>query len=302
MQFPEITVVSVTYQSAGLVPQLADCLRLFAHVVVVDNASTDATVARLREALPQAVVMANPRNLGFGAANNLGVQAAKTPFVLLLNPDCSITPEAMQLLLDTAQQYPQAGIIAPQSWTPSGQAQLTYRPAFYEKRRSAPYVLPDGVCSSKWLLGNCLLIRTDLYRAIGGFDEGFFLYYEDEDLCLRMGRSGHECLLQPAARAQHRGGGSSRPDWRIDVFKQYHYALSRQRIRAKYLGLGHAATCQIKALAGFLLATPLYALLLRKKHLLKWLGWGLAMLSPAAFALYIRPPALSASVLESDPG
>jgi GT2 family glycosyltransferase len=229
------------------------------------------------------------------------VQAAQTPFVLLLNPDCSIAPEAVQLLLDTAREYPQAGIIAPQSWTPSGQAQLTCQPAFYEQRPSAPYILADGVCSSKWLLGNCLLIRTDFYRAIGGFDENFFLYAEDEDLCLRMGRSGHECLLQPAAHAQHRGDGSSRPDWRIDVFKEYHYALSRQRIRAKYLGRGPAAVCQIKALAGALLAIPVYALLLRKRHLLKWLGWGLAMLSPAAFALYIWPPALAPSVLEPDP-
>lgn len=145
------------------------------------------------------------------------------------------------------------------------------------------------------------MIRTDFYRAIGGFDEGFFLYFEDEDLCLRMGRSGHECLLQPMAHAQHRGGGSSRSDWRIDLLKEYHYALSRQRIRAKYLGLEQAAVCQIKALAGFVLATPLYALLLRKKHLLKWLGWGLAMLSPAAFALYIWPPALAASVFKPDP-
>jgi glycosyltransferase involved in cell wall biosynthesis len=101
MQFPEITVISVTYQSAGLAPRLADSLRQFAHVVVVDNASTDDTVARLREALPRATVMTNPRNLGFGAANNLGVQTAQTPFVLLLNPDCNITPEAIQLLLDT---------------------------------------------------------------------------------------------------------------------------------------------------------------------------------------------------------
>jgi N-acetylglucosaminyl-diphospho-decaprenol L-rhamnosyltransferase len=275
----DVTVITVTYRSAHLLPKLKATLAQFAHVCVVDNASDDDTVILLKAALPSATVLQNSSNLGFGAANNSAALPAATPYALLLNPDAEIDIGSVRTLIKTMEQYPQAGIVAPQVWLPDGRAQQSYKEAFFEPMsKNVPYLVPDGVCSSKWLTGSCLLVRTHAYRQIGGFDEAFFLYYEDDDLCLRMHHAGWECLLQPMARAIHVGGGGSAPSWRTELFKQYHYALSRRRMIYKYLGWRSALAYRVKTLIAAPLATIIYGLLGRKKYLLKWLGWGYSCL------------------------
>jgi N-acetylglucosaminyl-diphospho-decaprenol L-rhamnosyltransferase len=278
---PDVTVITVTYRSAHLVPALASTLAHFAHVCVVDNASDDTTVALLKNALPQATLIQHRTNLGFGAANNAAVLLATTPYVLLLNPDADIDVASVHALMDAMRQYPRAGMVAPQVWLPDGHAQQSYKEAFFEPTaKNVAYEVPQGICSSKWLTGSCLLARTDVFQQIAGFDEGFFLYYEDDDLCLRMHQSGWECLLQPSARATHIGGGGSAPSWRTELFKHHHYALSRRRMIYKYLG-SFASWCYLlKTLLAAPLAILIYTLLARKKYVLKWLGWGYSCLKP----------------------
>lgn len=275
----QVTVVSVTYQSEPVVEAMARTLKPFPHVVVVDNGSSDATVPRLRQLLPGATVIARTRNAGFGAANNQAMQEVTTPFVLLLNPDCEITPATVATLLAALERYPQAGVVSPQTWQSDRAPQMCCRPAFFEPHPGGPYRVPDGICSTRWLRASCLLIRSDAYRQIGGFDERFFLYYEDDDLCLRMQEAGYGCLLEPAANVRHAGGGSSRPSWRTTFRKHFHYALSRHLAIGRYVGRPAARRYLLKTLWGAPLAAPLYLLLLRPHYALKWLAWGCAMWS-----------------------
>lgn len=269
-----VTVVSVTFESATLVDSLAATLQRFRHVVIVDNASSDGCADALSKRLPSAKVIRNTINKGFGSANNQGVALVETPYALLLNPDCEISPEALAALIDTADRYPQAAIIAPQGWRSKDNVQPSYRHAFYEHRPKQAYQIPDGTVSAKWLHGCCLLVRVDAFRNFGGFDERFFLYYEDDDLCLRALQAGHDCLLEPQAQVLHIGGASSKPSWRTDFFKQYHFFRSRHLIIGKYLGKGAAWRYSTKTVLAAPLAVILYTLLLRKKHALKWLAWG----------------------------
>jgi N-acetylglucosaminyl-diphospho-decaprenol L-rhamnosyltransferase len=269
-----VTAVSVTFESATLADSLAATLQSFQHVVVVDNASQDGTADTLAKLLPQAQIVRNTANKGFGSANNQGVALVGTRYALLINPDCEIQPEALAALLDTAERYPQAAIIAPQGWRSRETVQPSYRQAFYEHRPKQAYRIPDGTCSAKWLHGCCLLIRVAAFREFGGFDEDFFLYYEDDDLCLRALQAGYDCLLEPQAKVLHVGGASSAPSWRGDFFKQFHFFRSRHLIIGKYLGKAAAWRYSMKTVLAAPLAVILYSILLRRKHALKWLAWG----------------------------
>ncbi|BDU15146.1 glycosyltransferase family 2 protein [Lysobacter auxotrophicus] len=281
----QVTVVSVTYKSARLAERMAATLSPFKHVVLVENGSLDRCPERMRELLPHATIIERRHNGGFGKASNEGAAVATTPFVLLLNPDCHVDEKAVATLVEALHRCPSAGIVAPQSWTGAGEPQMSYRHAFFEHMPRSSYRVPDAICSAKWLHGCCLLIRADAFREIGGFDERFFLYYEDDDLCLRMRLAGFECLLEPAAHAVHAGGGSSGTSMRVAFIKAYHYARSRHLAIRKYQGYPAALRYRVKTLLGAFTAVPLYALLLQRNYVIRWLGWG-----SAAFVCFWREP------------
>ncbi|CAN5416900.1 N/A [soil metagenome] len=270
----QVTIVSVTYESNTIAQALATVLARFTNVIVIDNASRDDTAKNLSQLAPHAKVIRNPLNIGFGPANNQALALVTTPFALMLNPDCDIEVEALEHLLACAEQYPSAALIAPQGWHGEGRPQASYRHAFYEKRSAQPYQIPDGVCSAKWLHGCCLLVRVDAFRAFGGFDERFFLFYEDDDLCLRALQAGYDCLLQPLAHVLHVGGASSKPSWRTDLFKHFHFFRSRHRIIGKYVGKSAARAYRLRTALAAPFAVVIYCLFLQHRRALKWSGWG----------------------------
>jgi GT2 family glycosyltransferase len=272
----DVTVVCVTYRSAFLVPTLARTLQGLGPSVIVDNASDDDTVRTLRQALPQATVIARTTNAGFGAANNEAMRHVKTRYALLMNPDCDLGPDDVRELVRTLERYPCAGAVAPQSWRSDGSAQMCFRQAFFEPPVRTAYAVPEATCCARWLHGCCLLVPTEVFRRIGGFDERFFLYYEDDDLCLRLQEAGHACLFEPAAQARHAGGASSAPDWRITLRKHYHYLRSRHLAIEKHVGLHAGLAYVAKMMVAAPLATVAYTLLLQPKHLLKWAAWTVA--------------------------
>ena len=286
--FEDVTVICVTYQSRALVESLAAQLQPFPQVIVVDNGSTDGTVATVRRLVPQARVLQRDHNGGFGRANNKAMEHVITPFALLLNPDCSLAPEALDILRQCMRRYPLAGVVAPQGWRADRRPQKSFRAAFYEKQQRQSYRTADATCSVQWLNGCCLLVRTHAFREIGGFDEQFFLFYEDDDLCLRMRQAGYECLIEPAASALHTGGASSAASLRTSLLKAFHYARSRHLAICKYQG----QPAGYRYLAKTLLAAPLlalvYSVLLQRRRAIKWLAWGAA----AACGLARKPQAI----------
>lgn len=230
-----VTAIVVAYDSAHALP---DCLgalgREGVRSIVVDNASADGS-ADLATRLG-AEVIACGVNEGYGRANNRGVAAAATPFVLIINPDVVLDAGAVGALLAAAARYPDAGLLAPVLIEPDG------RHFFQPRSLLAPYLanpsgterLPEGDCCTPFLSGAVFLMRRDLFAALGGFDDRIFLFYEDDDLCRRIADAGHTLVHVADAVARHgRGRSSASAPGRI--FRgRWHQAWSRAYVSRKY--------------------------------------------------------------------
>ena len=236
-ELARVTVVLVTFHSAHCAPELGRALAGFPHVTLVDNASTDDTLAQFRQHLPKASLLANERNLGFGAANNRGIWAADTEFVLLLNPDCVLSAEAVGQLVRCADSYPHAAMIGPQLLDRSGRDDISYTWAPNTWSAQGPGAEAEACVG--FISGACMLIRREAMLKIKGFDEGFFLYYEDTDLCLRLAQQFGELIVAPQARVTHlsRGSSGGRGRFKAEYMRGYHHIQSKFLFNLKHLGV-----------------------------------------------------------------
>jgi GT2 family glycosyltransferase len=227
---PRVAVVIVSFNTREDVlrclASLREHLPLPHEVIVVDNASEDATAAAVRAAHPEAIVIENTRNLGFSAANNRGLAQARAPFVLLLNSDAEVRPGLVEALLERLEANAELGLIGPRTVDGDGVIQVSFGPPLTPLREWGQRRLVRGVKARRpralaraealaahehepaWISASCLLARRDTLLAVNGFDEGFFLYEEDVDLCLRAGRAGWGVRFTPAAEVVHHLGRS----------------------------------------------------------------------------------------------
>lgn len=212
-----ITAIIVTYNSASVLePCLVALRQAGVHICVVDNASADDTVAMAQAA--GAEVIANPRNEGYGRANNIGARAAKTPFLLFINPDAVVTEGAVPALLQAAKANPSAALFAPVLKEPDGTLS-----------RERPGLL------GAYLSGACLLVAREPFLRMGGFDEQIFLFYEDDDLSRRIRDAGKGIRVVEGARVRHvLGGSSGKRGGKGQFVVRYHQAWSRFYVARKY--------------------------------------------------------------------
>lgn len=274
-----ITAVIVTFNSAHCAEALGAQLRGWPHVTIVDNGSADGTPERMRAVLPQAQIIALPQNMGFGVANNRGFQAATTPYCLMINPDCAVQSDDAQALFDTAQQWPDAAIVVPQLVGSDGRLQVNY--GWVRDWWSSKGPAAEGVTCVGNACGAAMLLRMDQAPAEGWFDERFFLYYEDEDMCLRLLQAGKPVIVQPAVRVAHSNRGSVRGPrpLRVEYGRGYHHARSKVLFTAKHQGPQAAAAHRLQSLTGALALLALRILAPSPKHVSRLWGrirglWG----------------------------
>jgi GT2 family glycosyltransferase len=200
---------------------------------VVDNASQDGSAAIAQEFAPAVTLVANRANVGFGRAVNQALARCGAPFVLIMNPDCRLQPGALAALEGELRREPQCAIAGPRILDPDGSVQGSARgdpdmfTGFFGRstalRRLMPWlpaarrnVVDVTVAAGSpslavdWLSGACVLARREALAAEHGFDERYFLYWEDADLCRRLRTRGYEVRYVPSATAVHRVGLSSR--------------------------------------------------------------------------------------------
>ena len=230
MSGPRVSVLVVSYNAREHV--LACLASLAAHVpiphevVVVDNASADGTVAALRERFPAAAVVANEANVGFSRANNQALRNARAPYVLVLNGDAQVRPGCVEALAAVLDARADVGIVGPRTRFPDGRIQVSFGPrpsplGEWRQRRLVHGVRdgrPEWISRAEalaarehepaWVSGSCFLARREALEAVGGFDEGFFLYQEDVDLCLRVRAAGWRIVYTPRAEVVHHLGAS----------------------------------------------------------------------------------------------
>ncbi len=268
----DVTVVVVTYNSAHCLPGLSSGLQTIRNIVVVDNASDDDLQTQLPLTLPQASLLRNDRNLGFGAANNLALAQVKTPYALLLNPDCLPTKEFLDGLLQAAADFPDAAIVAPHLIRRNGTPEVSYRwPATHWVSRGPK---ADGPCCVGFVCGAVMLLNMDVMKRIGFFDETFFLYYEDEDLCQRVFLAGQQIVVVPEVEITHLSRGSVKgPNpLKSEFIRGYHHAQSKLVFERKYFGPAKAARLRLKTLLLALLTLVFRLMLPQPRYLARLLG------------------------------
>lgn len=263
-----VTVIMVTYNSRHVLEQSLPPLHGLRHVVVVDNASQDGTPEAALQFLPEATVIRNAVNVGFGRANNIALERVTTPFALLLNPDCVIGVESIRTLLEAAARYPDAAILAPRIYLAPGKLGESFRPFFFHKQPDH-FIEPQGDVCADWLIGAAMFFNMRHMRKIGFFDPWFFLFYEEEDLCLRARRTGHSLVLINDATAVHAGRRSSRPSTGLTFRLTYCMTLSKLYITGKYLGRGRLMLKWSSVLFGSILGLPVFLLIFNRRLVLR---------------------------------
>jgi GT2 family glycosyltransferase len=228
---PTISVIIVSYNTRAMT---LECLRalyadvggMAAEVWVVDNASADGSVEAVRAEFTQVRVIANDKNVGFGAANNQAMREAAGRYLLLLNSDAFPRPGAVAAMVDFLDRRPEAGLVGPRLLNKDGSLQRSCfpfpsparawlenlwisavfpdRPKLGDYRRWAH----DSEREVDWLIGACMLVRREVLERVGGFDERFFMYAEESDWQRRMRDAGWKVLFTPAAEVVHLGGAS----------------------------------------------------------------------------------------------
>ena len=233
---PRMAVVVVSYNARD---DLLLCLRSIRATstpppptVVVDNGSTDGGPALARAEFPEFEITVDPANRGYGAAANLGARRSDCPYLLVLNSDTVLPPGAVDALSDYLDAHPRVAIAGPRLRTPDGALEPSCHPALgtfrsvLEKSRlgGAIAALPgvgarwallngphDRPRSVPWVTGAALAIRRSAFESVGGFDEEYFMYAEEADLCWRCRQAGWEVHFAPVAELVHRGGASTAP-------------------------------------------------------------------------------------------
>jgi GT2 family glycosyltransferase len=216
---------------------IADCLAsIYAgtrsiefEVIVSDNGSSDGSIEFIRKKFPQVRLIENGRNLRFAKGNNVGIRASRGQYVLILNPDTLIHDGALDSVIAFADRHPEAGAFGCRVLNSDGTFQRCIRPLYSIRSEwclalglrplaylsdwfhPGEYVGWEGNTERTigWPAGCFILVRGELLKHLGGFDDKFFYFYEDTDLCRRIWEAGYPILYTPDASITHLGGQST---------------------------------------------------------------------------------------------
>ena len=219
----DVSVVIVSYNTADLIEACLLSVRasdgISLETFVVDNASADGGAAIVRGKFPWVRVVENRENRGFGPANNQVLPDCRGRYVILLNPDTETTPQAFRRMTSWMDANPHVGLAGPTVNNPDGSRQDTVSRSYPGQKRTAGELsgLPGEIAC---VMGACQIVRTNLMRKLGGFDEAFFLYGEDQDLCLRIRKEGYRIGHVDDVVILHHGGKSERGSLPADVWRR----------------------------------------------------------------------------------
>lgn len=293
---PELSVVIVSYNVRNL---LRDCLHslessrqeIDQDIIVVDNCSSDGSIAMVQAEFPLVRVLASPKNGGYAYANNLGLRHllsqartvdALAPYVLLLNPDTVVPRGALRQLVDFLDANPEAAVTGPRLVRPDGSLDLAAKRSFPSPqvslyrmlglsklfprsrrlaRYNVTYIDPLSVAEVDSVVGACMLLRTEILETVGLLDESYFMYGEDLDWAYRIKQRGWKVLYNGEIEVIHHKGASSRQiSGRATIefyramliFYRSHYKRSTPRVVGAMVVLGIYLKAAMALLAGLL--------------------------------------------------
>lgn len=260
-----LAVSIINFRTAGMTIEcvnsvLADIGELHVRVIVVDNASGDGSaekigdwITTLAPGTPVSLILSDA-NTGFSGGHNQSMAAVEAEYYLILNSDALLKPGFLRSILESAESHPDAGMIAPRIETAEGEAQVSlfrfHSPIseFIRGAESGPVTQvlskhvvslfpPFDVDKIEWASFACILLRSKMARAIGPMDEGYFLYFEDTEYCLRARRAGWRIHYEAGAEVIHHKGGSGPVEALSEQRKRlpaYYYSSRTRFFRQAY--------------------------------------------------------------------
>ncbi|MFD2231730.1 glycosyltransferase family 2 protein [Alkalimarinus sediminis] len=211
-----LTIVIVSYNSFTTITHCLDELitsKQFS-IMIVDNASPDGSGQKLALKYPNITLIQLPENLGYGSAANRALEHIDTKYSLLLNPDVLANSQLINNLLSSACSLKNFTVLSP----------ATEKADFVKK----------GVVDKDWTLGAAMLFNMEKLRKVGFFDENFFLFFEETDLCYRIKSIGEKILLDSDIYIEHLEGQSSTPSNKVEYLKYWHYGWSEVYFNDKH--------------------------------------------------------------------
>ncbi|MGH2771981.1 MAG: glycosyltransferase family 2 protein [Actinomycetota bacterium] len=245
-----LSIIVVNYNSGRYLREcalnLANAAKpMDAEMIVVDNASTDDSLAQATEAVPELRIMHSPVNYGYGRACNRGAAAAGGRLICFLNPDTIPSAGSLSTLARSLEADPRVAAVGPKIFNPDGTLYPSCRVvpglgvslghAFLgflwpNNRFSRAYRMSDWDHNSRrdvdWVSGAAMVVSRESFESVGGFDEGFFMYVEDVDLCDRLRKAGYKIVYEPSADMVHHVAGSSRRT-PFRMIRHHHFSLIR---------------------------------------------------------------------------
>jgi GT2 family glycosyltransferase len=210
--YKDITLIIVCFNSEKLIEKNLEKLKKF-KVILIDNSNSQKTYELINQ-FTNIKYIAMKENVGFGRANNIGVKNAETPFILILNPDILIDVDAIQILYDKYHIYENVGILAPSLYNQNKirrtNGSISRLKSNYKSNPSD--VLPEFDTCYDYIIGCSIFINTTFFKTIGGFDEDFFMYFEDNEICDRVHKYNKSVIEIPDAKMVHLQGLSSNAD------------------------------------------------------------------------------------------
>ncbi|MEW6196619.1 MAG: glycosyltransferase [Bacteroidota bacterium] len=246
----ELSIIIVNYNVKEFLLNLLSSIKkslhnISAEVIIIDNASDDGSVELIREKYPDVKLIVNEKNVGFGTANNQGLAVASGKFFLLINPDTIVKEETLAKMIQFFNSTPSAGIAGCKVLNPDGTLQLACRRGFpgpwtsFTKVMGLSKLLPKSKLFAKYNLtyldenqtyevdavsGAFMMLRREVYDRIGGFDQQFFMYGEDLDLCYRAQKAGFKVYYVHTTEVIHYKGESTKRS-SIDETKIFYNAM-----------------------------------------------------------------------------
>lgn len=246
----DLSIIIVNYNVKEYLKNLLHSIKkasqnLATEIIVIDNASDDGSVEMLREKFPEVKLIANEKNLGFGKANNIGFKEANGKYILLINPDTLVAEDTFIKLIEFFETHPDAGMVGCKILNPDGTLQLACRRSFpgpwtsFTKVTGLSSLFPKSRLFAKYNLtyldenqtyevdaisGSFMMIRKEVYEKVGGFDEQFFMYGEDLDLCYRIQKAGYKIYYVHTTQIIHYKGESTKRS-SLDETKVFYQAM-----------------------------------------------------------------------------
>lgn len=247
----EISIIILNYKSKHylknnlasiydkIIPQIS------CEIIVVNNDEKE-NVEEIKKELPNIKIVDHKKNIGFGAANNLGVKIAESRYLFFLNPDCEIISDNIRKVIDEFESYKNIGIVGSQLLGDGGNVQKWSAGAEISLfnilknnlgvSKSQKIWQSRNLIEADWVAGTAMFIKKELFEKIGGFDGQFFMYFEDVDLCKRIKKTGKKVIYLPAFQVLHKSGRSYR-DKKIQKKHYYdsqEYYFKKNRPKIEY--------------------------------------------------------------------